>query len=84
VAAPGLIGGLAVAVVWLAVSGFTFTHFLNKTSPHPWVLFAVPIAVGVGGTLWAVAAPPPDGAPRGWPPSPPAWPSTCTASSRSR
>ena len=55
VAIPGLLGGLIVVLVWLALSGFTF---LDQILPdivhwHRWVdLIVVPFVVGAGGTLW--------------------------------
>jgi len=56
VAIPGLLGGLIVGLVWLALSGFTF---LDQILPdivhwHQWVdLIVVPFAVGAAGTLWS-------------------------------
>ena len=55
VAIPGLLGGLIVGLVWLALSGFTF---LDQILPdivhwHRWVdLIVVPFVVGAAGTLW--------------------------------
>jgi hypothetical protein len=54
VAGPGLAGGLFVAAVWLAVSGWTFGRFLAPvlaTGARPLLLIAVPSAVGAGATL---------------------------------
>ena len=56
VAIPGLLGGLIVVLVWLALSGFTF---LDQILPdivhwHRWVdLIVVPFVVGAAGTLWS-------------------------------
>jgi hypothetical protein len=55
VALPGLLGGLFVALAWLAVSGFTFygvtAPIIAKWSPLI-AEVAVPVLVGVAGTLW--------------------------------
>lgn len=56
VAGPGLIGGVLVAVSWLAVSGFTFTRLVNSLWSDPWLLALAPVVVGVGGTLWGGSA----------------------------
>ena len=54
VAIPGLLGGLIVGLVWLALSGFTF---LDQILPdivhwHQWVdLIVVPFVVGAAGTV---------------------------------
>lgn len=55
VAAPGLLGGLFVALAWLAMSGFSFMDFLTRVysiwaTPLLWIV--VPAVVGVLGTLW--------------------------------
>lgn len=56
VAIPGLLGGLIVVLVWLALSGFTF---LDQILPdivhwHRWVdLIVLPFVVGAAGTLWS-------------------------------
>jgi hypothetical protein len=56
VAIPGLLGGLIVGLVGLALSGFTF---LDQILPdivhwHQWVdLIVVPFVVGAAGTLWS-------------------------------
>jgi hypothetical protein len=59
VAVPGLIGGLFVALAWLAVSGFAFIDFLTRVysvwaTPLLWIV--VPAVVGVVGTLWGGSA----------------------------
>jgi hypothetical protein len=59
VAVPGLLGGLFVALVWIAMSGFTFTTFITRVWAAwavPLLFFAVPAAVGVIGTLWRGSA----------------------------
>ncbi len=54
VAIPGLLGGLFVALAWLAMSGFTFYGVI---APHttplapPVLVIAVPLVVGAAGTL---------------------------------
>ncbi len=56
VALPGLLGGLVVALAWLALKGFTFSEVIAPvTAPFtPLVpMVAVPVLVGVTGTLWA-------------------------------
>ena len=59
VAGPGLAAGLAVAAVWLAVSGVTLTRFLQPIT-HFTVVLAVTLlpsaAVGVAASLWARSA----------------------------
>jgi hypothetical protein len=56
VALPGLLGGLFISVIFLAVSGFTF---LDQVLPdtvgwHRLVqVIAVPFLVGAAGTLWS-------------------------------
>ncbi len=56
VAVPGLLGGLFVALAWLAISGFTFSSFLAPLDPG-WtillLLIVVPAIVGAAGTLWS-------------------------------
>jgi hypothetical protein len=59
VAVPGMLGGLLVALSWLALSGFTFygvtAPMTAKWSPLiPEV--AAPVLVGVAGTLWGGSA----------------------------
>ena len=55
VAAPGLLGGLFVALAWLAMRGFTFYGVIG-TIPTMWeklaLLIGVPLVVGAAGTLW--------------------------------
>jgi hypothetical protein len=54
IALPGLLGGLFVALLWLALSGFTFYGIIAPmTAPwsHLVLLIAVPALVGVAGTL---------------------------------
>jgi hypothetical protein len=56
VAVPGLLGGLFVALAWLAMSGFTFYGVIapDIVKWHPLVLLiVVPLVVGAAGTLWA-------------------------------
>ena len=56
VALPGLLGGLFIAVIFLAVSGFTFLDQVlpNTVGWHRLVqLIAVPFIVGAAGTLWS-------------------------------
>jgi hypothetical protein len=59
VGVPGLLGGLFVALAWLAISGFTFSSFLAPLDPG-WaillLLIVVPAMVGVAGTLWSGSA----------------------------
>jgi hypothetical protein len=54
VAVPGLLGGLFVALTWLALSGFTF-YGVTAPMTAPWspliAEVAVPVLVGVAGTL---------------------------------
>ena len=86
VALPGLLGGLVVALAWLAMQGFTFYDVIAPWTAPFWPLvpmIAVPAGVGVAGTLRAGSAAA-SGAPPGWPPSAPAWACTCTGPSRSR
>ena len=55
VAIPGLLCGLFVALVWLAMSGFTFYGVIapDIVKWHRLVLvIAVPLVVGAAGTLW--------------------------------
>jgi hypothetical protein len=59
VAVPGLLGGLFVALAWLAVSGFAFIDFLTRvysTWATPLLWIVVPAVVGVAGTLWGGSA----------------------------
>ena len=59
VALPGLFGGLLVALAWLALSGFTFYGIIAPiTAPWSPLLaeVAVPVLVGVAGTVWAGSA----------------------------
>jgi hypothetical protein len=54
IALPGLLGGLFVALTWLALSGFTFYGVTAPmTTPRSLLIaeVAVPTAVGVAGTL---------------------------------
>jgi hypothetical protein len=59
VALPGLLGGLLIAPIWLAPSGFTFYGYLAVV-PSIWApltqIFVVPVLVGVAGTLWRGSA----------------------------
>ena len=59
IALPGLLGGLLVALTWLALSGFTF-YGVTAPMTAPWspliAEVAVPVLVGVAGTLWAGSA----------------------------
>src|SRR6185437_10920525 len=54
VALPGLLGGLLIAPIWLAPSGFTFYGYLAAVPPT-WAplaqIFVMPVLVGVAGTL---------------------------------
>jgi hypothetical protein len=55
VALPGLLGGLFIVVIFLAVSGFTFLDRIlpNTVGWHRLVqMIAVPLFVGAAGTLW--------------------------------
>ena len=59
VAVPGLLGGLFVALAWIAMSGFTFTSFITRVWSAwtvPLLFFVVPAAVGVIATLWCGSA----------------------------
>ena len=59
VALPGLLGGLVVALTWLAMQGFTFYDVIAPWTAPFWPLVpmvAVPVLVGVAGTLWAGSA----------------------------
>jgi hypothetical protein len=59
VALPGLLGGLVVALTWLAMQGFTFYDVIAPWTAPFWPLvpmIAVPAGVGVAGTLWAGSA----------------------------
>ncbi len=59
VAMPGLLGGLFVALAWLAMQGFTFAGVIAPmTAPFaPLVpVIGVPLLVGVAGTLWGGSA----------------------------
>ena len=54
IALPGLLGGLFVALAWLALSGFTFYGVIAPmTAPwsHLVLLIGVPVLVGVADTL---------------------------------
>ena len=59
VAVPGLLGGLFVALVWLAMRGFTFYGAIAPMTA-PWAplvpVIGVPLLVGVAGTLWGGGA----------------------------
>lgn len=55
IALPGLLGGLLVAVAWLAMSGFTFYGVIAPvTAPFSPLLpvIGAPLLVGAVGTLW--------------------------------
>ena len=59
VALPGLLGGLVAALVWLALSGFTFYGVIAPMTAPFWPLVpmvAVPLLVGAAGTLWGGSA----------------------------
>jgi hypothetical protein len=59
VALPGLLGGLLVALAWMAPYGFTFYGLIVAVPPLWAVLaqaFVVPLLVGVTGTLWGGSA----------------------------
>ncbi len=59
VTVPGLLGGLLVAVAWVAASGFTFSNMILRVWPAwalPLLFIAVPAAVGGLGTLWGGSA----------------------------
>ena len=86
VALPGLLGGLVVALTWLAMQGFTFYDVIAPWTAPFWPLVpmvAVPVLVGVAGALRAGSAVVGRASP-GWPRSAPAWACTCTGPSRSR
>lgn len=54
IARPGLAGGLFVALAWLALSGFSFDGIIAPVISlwsHLVLLIAVPVLVGVAGTL---------------------------------
>jgi hypothetical protein len=56
VALPGLLGGLFISVIFLALSGFTFLDQIlpNTVGWHRLVqVIAVPFLVGAAGTLWS-------------------------------
>ena len=59
IAVPGLLGGLLLAVVWLAPGQFTFYGFIAAVQPF-WVatgtLVVVPLLAGVIGTLYGGSA----------------------------
>ncbi len=59
VAVPGLLGGLFVALAWLAVQGFTFYGAIAPVTA-PWTplvpMIGVPLLVGVAGALWGGSA----------------------------
>jgi hypothetical protein len=59
IALPGLLGGLLVAVAWLAMSGFTFYGVIAPvTAPFTPLLpvIGAPLLVGAVGTLWGGSA----------------------------
>jgi len=59
VAVPGLLGGLFVAVAWLATSGFTFYRFVTSVTAAwaiPLLHIVVPAVVGVAGAMWGGSA----------------------------
>jgi hypothetical protein len=54
IAVPGLLGGLFAALVWLAMSGFTFWNLIDRVWPAwalPVLFIAVPAVIGVFGAL---------------------------------
>jgi hypothetical protein len=59
VALPGLLGGLLVALAWVAPSGFTFYRLIVAVPPG-WALLlqliVAPVAIGAAGTLWGGCA----------------------------
>jgi hypothetical protein len=59
VALPGLLGGLIVALAWVAPRGFTFYGLIVAVPPR-WAvllqLIVVPLAIGAAGTLWGGSA----------------------------
>ena len=58
-AVPGLLGGLVVALAWVAASGFTFSNMILRVWPAwalPLLFIVVPAAVGGLGTLWGGSA----------------------------
>ena len=59
IALPGLLGGLLVAVAWLAMSGFTFYGVIAPvTAPFTPLLpvAGTPLLVGAAGTMWGGSA----------------------------
>ena len=59
VAVPGLLGGVFVALTWIAMSGFGFVSFITRVWPAwavPLLFLVLPAAVGVMGTLWRGSA----------------------------
>ena len=59
VALPGLLGGLFIALTWLAPAGYTFYDVIASVIPLWAVLvqvIVVPVLVGVAGTLWGGSA----------------------------
>ena len=59
IAVPGLLGGLLVAVAWLAMSGFTFYGVIAPVTAPFMPLLPVagtPLLVGAAGTLWGGGA----------------------------
>ena len=59
VALPGLLGGLFIALTWLAPAGYTFYDVIASVTPLWAVLVQVivmPVLVGVAGTLWGGSA----------------------------
>jgi putative effector of murein hydrolase LrgA (UPF0299 family) len=59
VAVPGLIGGLVVAVLWLATTGYTFLDIVDgKTTSllRLILMLIVPAMVGMAGSLWSGGA----------------------------
>ena len=59
IAVPGLLGGLFVTLVWLAMQGFTFYGAIAPMTT-PWAplvpVIGVPLLVGAVGTLWGGSA----------------------------
>lgn len=55
-AGPGLVGGLVVAVAWLAVGRFAYNQMVDSFWSNAWLLIVAPVVVGVVGTLWGGSA----------------------------
>jgi putative effector of murein hydrolase LrgA (UPF0299 family) len=59
VAVPGLLGGLVVAVMWLATTGYTFSDIVDGKSSsflRLILMLAVPAVVGLVASLWSGSA----------------------------